>query len=163
MSHFEENTTYTEIPAGSTLKIVMVSRFGDCGLTDDMTASHRLRRFMAESAPKPMTNGEYFKILSEHAIAYRKVWVDQLVADYHMNELSRLAKAEGCYRNPNNQKKLKKWIQENIPQEVFDALLVDFINFAAGRHGMDYAMYARDLSDPKWRDGDGITLFPSSD
>ena len=60
MSHWngkhpvEENTTYTEIPAGSTLKIVMVSRFGDCGLTDDMTASHGygLRVDFASSAIK---------------------------------------------------------------------------------------------------------------
>ncbi len=34
----EENTTKTTIAPGSTLKIVMVSRFGDCGLTDDLDA-----------------------------------------------------------------------------------------------------------------------------
>mgnify|MGYP003704718659 CR=1 FL=1 len=34
----EANMTYEEKPAGTTLKIVMVSRFGDCGLTDDLNA-----------------------------------------------------------------------------------------------------------------------------
>jgi hypothetical protein len=29
-----------KIPPGTTLKIVMVSRFGDCGLTDDLKANH---------------------------------------------------------------------------------------------------------------------------
>ncbi len=28
------------VPAGTTLKIVMVSRMGDCGLTDDLKATH---------------------------------------------------------------------------------------------------------------------------
>ncbi len=28
------------VPPGATLKIVMVSRFGDCGLTDDLEADH---------------------------------------------------------------------------------------------------------------------------
>jgi hypothetical protein len=36
----EENTTKRTIPAGSTLKVVMVSRFGDCGLTDDLAADN---------------------------------------------------------------------------------------------------------------------------
>lgn len=34
----EENTTVGVWPAGTVLKIVMVSRFDDCGLTDDLTA-----------------------------------------------------------------------------------------------------------------------------
>lgn len=34
----EANTTQVQVPAGTTLKIVMVSRFGDCGLTDDLNA-----------------------------------------------------------------------------------------------------------------------------
>jgi len=36
----DENTKVETIPAGATLKIVMVSRLGDCGLTDDLTAEH---------------------------------------------------------------------------------------------------------------------------
>jgi hypothetical protein len=36
----DENTKTDLIPAGSTLKIVMVSRFGDVGLTDDMKREH---------------------------------------------------------------------------------------------------------------------------
>lgn len=46
MSHWngqhppEKNTTYTPVNPGDTLRIVMVSRFGDCGLTTDLTATH---------------------------------------------------------------------------------------------------------------------------
>lgn len=36
----DENTVVDTIPAGATLKIVMASRLGDCGLTDDLNASH---------------------------------------------------------------------------------------------------------------------------
>jgi len=34
----ESNWEIAVIPPGKTLKIVMVSRFGDCGLTDDLNA-----------------------------------------------------------------------------------------------------------------------------
>jgi len=34
----ENNTVDFKVPPGTTLKIVMVSRFGDCGLTDDLNA-----------------------------------------------------------------------------------------------------------------------------
>ena len=36
----EKNTKDVKIPKGTTLKIVMVSRFGDCGLTDNLKADH---------------------------------------------------------------------------------------------------------------------------
>jgi hypothetical protein len=36
----EANITNVHVPAGTTLKIVMVSRFGDCGLTDDLDADN---------------------------------------------------------------------------------------------------------------------------
>jgi hypothetical protein len=42
-NHFpsvEANTTTEMVPAGTVLKIVMVSRFGDCGLSDDLTADY---------------------------------------------------------------------------------------------------------------------------
>lgn len=42
-SHYpsvEANTEKVQVPAGTTLKIVMVSRFGDCGLTDDLNAEN---------------------------------------------------------------------------------------------------------------------------
>jgi len=35
-----ENSTDVPVPAGTTLKIVMVSGLGDCGLTDDLDAQH---------------------------------------------------------------------------------------------------------------------------
>lgn len=36
----ETNTAEVAVPPGTTLKIVMVSRFGDCGLTDNLQADH---------------------------------------------------------------------------------------------------------------------------
>ena len=36
----EANTTTKKIHPGATLKIVMVSRFGDCGLSDDLDADY---------------------------------------------------------------------------------------------------------------------------
>jgi len=36
----EENEEIVTVLPGSTLKIVMVSRFGDCGLTDDLEAKN---------------------------------------------------------------------------------------------------------------------------
>lgn len=36
----EKNMTIEKVPPGTILKIVMVSRFGDCGLTDDLSADH---------------------------------------------------------------------------------------------------------------------------
>lgn len=36
----DENSVTDMIPAGSTLKIVMVSRMGDCGLTDNLDAEN---------------------------------------------------------------------------------------------------------------------------
>ncbi len=36
--------------------------------------------------------------------------------------------------------------RENIPQEVVDALLVDFINYVGVWQGVDYGMYVEDLN-----------------
>ena len=36
----DKNWSIKKIPIGTTLKIVMVSRFGDCGLTDDLNAEN---------------------------------------------------------------------------------------------------------------------------
>ena len=41
--YWDENEPVTvdhEIPAGTTVKVVMWSRFGDVGITDDLTADH---------------------------------------------------------------------------------------------------------------------------
>lgn len=37
---YMDNVTYQPIPAGSTLRIVMISRFGDVGLTTDLGATY---------------------------------------------------------------------------------------------------------------------------
>lgn len=36
----DDNSTYRTVPAGTTVKIVMVSRFGDVGITEDLSAEH---------------------------------------------------------------------------------------------------------------------------
>lgn len=36
----KDNTADVKVPAGTILKIVMISRFGDIGLTDDLEATH---------------------------------------------------------------------------------------------------------------------------
>lgn len=48
----EENTTRHTIPVGSTLKIVMVSRFGDCGLTDKLDAVNGYGLRLQWNSPK---------------------------------------------------------------------------------------------------------------
>jgi len=36
---------------------------------------------------------------------------------------------------------------EQIQQRIIDAVLVDFINYIGVKHGIDYAMYTKDLLD----------------
>ena len=35
--------------------------------------------------------------------------------------------------------------RENLPQDIIDALLVDFVNYAACLQGIDYALYTKDF------------------
>ena len=34
---------------------------------------------------------------------------------------------------------------EQVQQRIIDAVLVDFINYIGVKHGIDYAMYTKDL------------------
>ena len=107
---------------------------------------------MPKTKQKQMTNGEFIKIIEQNAIEYRKGWKRQLAVDYHMNDLMELAKLHPDYKDEQSLAQFEKWIKKTIPQEVFDAIIVDFINYIAGhQYGMDLAMYSRDLSDPNWR------------
>ena len=62
--------------------------------------------------------------LATYARFYREDAVESVKRNSHMNE------ATG----------------NTIDQKDVDALLVDFINYIASRHGVDYAMYVEDLS-----------------
>ena len=95
-----------------------------------------------------MNKGELLRYITDAASRYRKKWREQLVTDDHMHDLGTLAgfkDGDTCYKNKKNQKKLLKWINENIPQEVFDALMTNFINHIGLEQWVDYAIYARDL------------------
>ena len=99
-----------------------------------------------------MTNGEFIKIIENMAIEYRKEWTAQLARDYHMNELKKISGINVDYQDRHSLKEFEDWIKQKIPQEVFDALIVDFINYIAANHcGIDFGMYSRDLSGPNWR------------
>jgi len=71
-----------------------------------------------------MSNGEFIGLIMKDLIAYRKMGVMTSVRrNMHMND----------YRG------------EAVHPDVFDAILVDFVNFIAGQRGMDYGLYTRDL------------------
>ena len=73
-----------------------------------------------------MTEGDLFQILQDSINEYRLGANDSLRINSHMN-----AKVmEG---------------RENIPQEIIDALLVDFVNYYGGRRGGDYGLYTGHL------------------
>lgn len=53
----EENTATVELPIGTRVKIVMVSRLGDVGITDDLAAEHGYHaRFMINNLSEQFEN-----------------------------------------------------------------------------------------------------------
>jgi hypothetical protein len=71
-----------------------------------------------------MTVIELLTKLKNSAIAYRNDGVvESITRNRHMNE----------YRG------------EKLSQETVDAILVDFINYVAMQHGVDYGLYTHDL------------------
>jgi hypothetical protein len=71
-----------------------------------------------------MTALELLDLLTTQAKVYRKDAGALVLTNKHMNEMN--------------------W-DEQIDQRHIDAILVDFINHIAGRHGIDYALYTKDL------------------
>jgi hypothetical protein len=72
-----------------------------------------------------MTNGDFMKIVTNDLKAYVKQGPSESVRrNHHMNE----------------------W-EGDIPSDLSDALLVDFVNYIASRRGMDYGLYTRDLKE----------------
>ena len=60
----------------------------------------------------------------EYAKAYRKDAAKSIEMNRHMNQIE---------------------IGEKVQQRHIDAVLVDFINYVAIKHGFDYALYTKDL------------------
>jgi hypothetical protein len=73
-----------------------------------------------------MLEGELLEILVETINDYRLDANDSLRRNAHMNN--------DVMKN-----------REDIPQEVIDALLVDFVNYFGLRRGGDYGLYTKDL------------------
>jgi hypothetical protein len=111
-----------------------------------------------------MNKGELLNYLTDSVVRYRADWRKQIVNASHMNKLGKLHKIEGglydrydfeaekAIRNTKFEKALSKAV-DKIPQEIFDAILVDFINWVGVEQGVDYGLYTKDLEThkPKWR------------
>lgn len=67
---------------------------------------------------------EVLDITKKHADDYRKGAQKSLERNRHMNDI------EGG---------------EQVQQRHIDAILVDFINYIGVKHGIDYALYTKDL------------------
>ena len=70
-----------------------------------------------------MTNGTLMKMLVDHAKEYTSEAVESIKRNRYMNDLGDVV----------------------IEQDTIDAVLVDFVNFIAYKHGMDLGLYTRDL------------------
>ena len=67
---------------------------------------------------------EMLELTKKYADGYSKESKTSLVRNNHMNEILE---------------------SQQIEQKVIDAVLVDFINYIAVKHGIDYAIYTSDL------------------
>lgn len=97
---------------------------------------------------KNFTPGDLLEFLTKKARKYRGNYVDQLVADSHMNKLTELYglnRDKIWFREEKELSKLKDAVAENIHQEELDAILVDFINFVGMEIYVDYALHTKDL------------------
>ena len=75
-----------------------------------------------------MTPGKLISLLTDHAKDYkRQVGTGGVTMNGHMNDYHGQAPSA----------------------ELVDAVLVDFINYVGVQYGVDWALYARNLLDPK--------------
>jgi len=72
-----------------------------------------------------MTNGELMKMLIKHAKDYAPGCAESVVRNKHMNVFQ----------------------ADDIEREVSDAIIVDFLNFIGGRHGMDLGLGTEGLAE----------------
>jgi hypothetical protein len=69
-----------------------------------------------------MTRGDFLKYIDECAVDYVKD-SNSVIRNKHMND----------YKG------------DAVPQELIDALIVDFVNYVGTTQGLDYGMYTKDL------------------
>jgi len=100
---------------------------GDCGPGDNWFEPSKSTIL---EIGKNMTNGELMDMLIDHAKDYVPDAIASIKRNTHMTE----------YQG------------EKISQSAVDALIVDFVNFIAARHGMDLGLYTKYLRE----EGDGI-------
>lgn len=62
-------------------------------------------------------------------------YLDQCVCEYHIEAAASVA------RNSH----MNRLQGQLVPQDIIDAVLVDFVNWVGTHQGIDYAMYTRDL------------------
>lgn len=84
------------------------------------------------NTPEPelrkLTSGELLQLLTNLAKDYAKEGVESIKRNNHMNDIPKM---------------------ETVPQNVVDAVLVDFINYIGIKYCIDYGLYTVDLNDPK--------------
>lgn len=73
-----------------------------------------------------MKTRKVLAILAELAKEYRKICADSIIQNRYLNDLTKNS--------------------EQPSQEIIDAILVDYINFIADRHHVDYALNSSDFS-----------------
>lgn len=81
---------------------------------------------------KRMTNGELLNLLTEEAKKYHRKALSSVERNWHMNNLS--------------SKDLQRLIKnQQLTQDLIDALLVDFINFIGVGLCVDYGLYTKNI------------------
>lgn len=73
-----------------------------------------------------MRKGKLLMMLERHINEYRLDANNSLRRNSHMNESVMESK-------------------EDVPQQVIDALLVDFVNYVGAQQGLDYGLYTKYL------------------
>lgn len=72
-----------------------------------------------------MKSIDLLEMLTADAKQYRKTATQSVVANRHMNNLP----------------------HTTVPQDIVDAVLVDYINYIANKLCVDYALYTKDLEE----------------
>ena len=79
-----------------------------------------------------MKIGELLKSLARYASLYYRDAVESIKRNRHMNDLT-------------EQDFFEIGRHEVLIEKVVDATIVDFINFVGAKHGVDFAMYTKNL------------------
>lgn len=95
--------------------------------------------------PEPLTKSDLLSLLTNSSIRLKRKWKKSLIVNDHMNDLTSLAKCGSSYKNEKNRIKLSKWVDKHVPDEVWKAIIVDFINHVAAEQGIDYGLHTKHI------------------